>query len=390
MTLGKKHLPALDGVRGLAILLVLIYHQTVLSPGCRLDAAFGRVARFGWCGVDLFFVLSGFLITGILLESREEPRYFRNFYARRILRIFPLYYAVLAFAFIVLPRISLGLPSDPAALGARKAFYWLYLGNYLMAVDGRFPNEILSVTWSLSIEEQFYLVWPLVVFLLSRKAISRLCMAIIAVMFLLRLVLVLAGYGPIPIYVLTPLRQDGLAVGALLATILGGETALPPAFDSTVRRMAFLSGALSILIWALPDDYQWFSPQMQEFGYSSLALFFGALLVLAMRSKDRSPIARLFNSRALRFLGKYSYALYLFHYPIKAWVRSRVWQGGPFPSLFGSRLPAQLLFYVEASAPAIALAVLSWHLYEKRFLSLKKFFGGPPTPQSSRAAPAPS
>ena len=380
MAQGEKHVPALDGVRGLAILLVLIYHQTVLSPAGPFDAVFGRVARFGWCGVDLFFVLSGYLITGILLDSREEPRYFRNFYARRILRIFPLYYAVLAFTFFILPRFSTSPPFSPAAFAGRRIFYWLYLGNYVMAAQGSFSHDILSVTWSLAIEEQFYLIWPLVVLLLPRKWIARLCVAIITATLLLRTFLVLAGYGPVPIYVLTPLRLDGLAAGALLATLRKGGSAIPEAFGSAARRLALLAGILTVLIWAIPDDYQWFSPQMQEFGYSSLALFFGAIVALAVWSPKKSVFVRFFDSRVLRFLGKYSYAIYLFHYPIKTWVRSRVWRGAPFPLLFGSRVPAQLLFYVLASAPAVALAVLSWNLYEKRFLSLKRFFRAPPRP----------
>jgi peptidoglycan/LPS O-acetylase OafA/YrhL len=373
MASGEKHLPVLDGIRGLAILLVLVYHQTVLVPACWLDGAFSRIARIGWCGVDLFFVLSGFLITGVLLDSKERPRYFRNFYARRVLRIFPLYYAVLAFVFFFLPRLYVSPTCDPAAFAGQKKFYWLYLGNYIMKIQGGFRHEVLSVTWSLSIEEQFYMLWPLVVFLLSRKRLLRLCAAIVVLTLVARTALVLTGSSPIPIYVLTPLRLDGLAVGALLAAYFrGGE--LPADPIPTARRVVVLSGCLTALIWAIPDDYEWFGSVMQEFGYSTLAILFGAILVLAVRSEAGALTGRFFRSRALRFLGKYSYALYLFHFPIKSWVKKGLWGPGPLPTWLGSALPAQLLFYVTASLPAILLALLSWNLFEKRFLSLKRYF----------------
>ena len=373
MASGEKHLPVLDGIRGVAILLVLVYHQTVLVPACRLDSLFARIARLGWCGVDFFFVLSGFLITGILLDSKDRPRYFRNFYARRILRIFPLYYAVLGFTFFILPKIYVSPTCDPALFRGEKTYYWLYLGNTIMTLAGGLKHEVLSVTWSLSIEEQFYLVWPLVVLLLPRRILLRLCAGIVLTTLAARIALVVAGVSPVALYVLTPLRLDGLAVGAFLAAYLR-QNDLPANLDSTARRVAVLAGLLTLLIWALPDDYEWFGSQMQEIGYSTLALFFGALLLLGVRAQGAGAIGGFFNRAALRFLGKYSYALYLFHFPIKSWVKKGLWGPGPLPAILGSALPAQFLFYVTATVPTVLLALFSWHLFEKRFLALKRFF----------------
>jgi peptidoglycan/LPS O-acetylase OafA/YrhL len=157
------HTPALDGIRGIAILLVLVHHFTLFDPITSVGAWLGFVALLGWSGVDLFFVLSGFLITGILIDARTSDRYFISFYARRTLRIFPLYYLVVFLCFVVLPyfprwhELLVGhanLPEWP---------YWTYLVNFSIAERDAFQHGVLDVAWSLAIEEQFYLLWAVLV-----------------------------------------------------------------------------------------------------------------------------------------------------------------------------------------------------------------------------------
>ena len=169
--------PVLDGIRGLAIFAVLWHHLVTFSglePAVRLDYHLWRTGSWGWVGVDLFFVLSGFLITGILYDSRSSGRYYFNFFGRRALRILPLYYGVLAVAFLVVPAFL--APRSAEALTRDQAWYWLYLINVKFAFDGWPEPAYLGHFWSLAIEEQFYLIWPLVVRMLSRRRLLLVCM----------------------------------------------------------------------------------------------------------------------------------------------------------------------------------------------------------------------
>ena len=218
------HLPALDGIRGLAILMVMVYHLTLLPGDAGVDRIWAAVAAFGWAGVDLFFVLSGFLITGILWEARGGPpgAYFRNFYARRTLRIFPLYYAVMVLLLVVLPRLPHPQAARYGAVGGEQVWYWTYLSNFAIGLRHEWNLGSLDVSWSLAIEEQFYLVWPAVVLLLGRRALMGFCAAVVAAAVLCRTALTLSGGHPIAISVLTPCRMDALAVGAFLALAVRG------------------------------------------------------------------------------------------------------------------------------------------------------------------------
>jgi peptidoglycan/LPS O-acetylase OafA/YrhL len=372
------HVPALDGVRGLAILLVILFHHTQMQSRTWFDEVWIRIARFCWSGVDLFFVLSGFLITGILFRTRGAPGYFRSFYARRTLRIFPLYYVVVAFSLYVLPRLF--PESDLAKLGEMamrdrsSLWYWLYLANFLVAEDG-FTHPILSIAWSLAIEEQFYLVWAVVVWLAGRRTLMALAGAMMVAALALRILLVLEGARPAAIYVWTFTRMDTLALGALLALAVRDER-----LDSRLARVARVVlpvtvAAIAFLVYREGSHF-WGGPLTQTGGYTILALFYGSLLVLALpRRRGASPLAqRVFTSAFLRWLGRYSYALYLFHVPIRRVVRDNFYGVAQFPTLFGSQLPGQLLFYVVATAPAALAAWASWHLLEKHALRLKRFF----------------
>ncbi len=413
------HLPALDGMRGLAVLLVMIFHQLVMQPMSALDRAVASVAHAGWCGVDLFFVLSGFLITGILLDSREQAHYFRNFYARRTVRIFPLYYAVVFLCFIALPHAG-QIFDSPLVTEKLKRFaatddyqwwYWAYLSNFAMAITGSFQHGVLGVTWSLAIEEQFYLVWPAVVYFCSRPALKRVCVGLILLSVALRFVLVFTREThPMVPYVLTPTRLDGLAVGALLAIAAregAGLPALRPAAKAALAAgfLAFISVIVidASLGWNEFSRFGYEATEhglgklMQVIGYLALPIAFGGLLVLSVTAAPGTALARVFCSGIMRTLGKYSYALYLFHLPLRAVIRDTLFGpgvsgggGGPlvkFPIIAGSQLPAQIVFWIVSSLVTLAVAWLSWNLYEKHFLKLKKYFEYR-TPKDPDAEPA--
>ena len=192
------HIPALDGIRGLAILLVLLGHFTSYGgfrPEIGVDRAYHLVAMLGGVGVDLFFVLSGFLITGILVDARGGAFFFRNFYMRRVLRIFPLYYGSLLVFFVVLPLLDPGDPRLQQVLG-EQAWYWSYLTNIRMAFDGWPAYHHIGHFWSLAVEEQFYMVWPLVIFLFRRRSLLFICAACVAASLAFRVAFWWAGYHP--------------------------------------------------------------------------------------------------------------------------------------------------------------------------------------------------
>lgn len=373
-----NRLPALDGVRGLAILLVMLHHFCFYSgirPLSLLDNLIYQLSYAGWVGVDLFFVLSGFLITGILWDARHnEQHYFRNFYMRRVLRIFPLYYGVLACTFLLLPRLA---PTNPDVQGFLddQLWYWGYTLNLKIAWSGWPDFYAFGHFWSLAVEEQFYLFWPLVVFYFPRPTLLALCMAIIAGSLGLRLLIVLTPLPNLAAYVLTLARMDALAVGALLAILIRTPQGL-----HHVRRLSpYCAGVTALLVVALFGWQRGLDPEnpvVLTVGLSLLALLFGALVALVLLH----PLPqRLFTARTLGFLGRYSYGLYVFHHPLVLWLALQ-----PLPLPTHTPLLAIALFSLLALALSLPLAWLSWHLYEKQFLKLKTWF-----PYTPSAVPVP-
>lgn len=389
-------IPALDGLRGLAILAVKVFHQTCLTSDFGLDREFLWLAQFLQIGVDLFFVLSGFLITGILLDAQGGPGYYRNFYARRLLRVVPLYYAILVVGLVVLPRVMHSRSAKWGPLGGiEPLWYWAFLSNWWIALRGYGPrNGLIDLSWTLSIEEQFYLVWPVVVRACSRRGLLVVCWGLIASALLGRLALVAGGAPPLWVHMMTPARWDALAVGALVALLARGPAGLA-AMAGPAHRLAIGGGLiLASLILAM----RWSpaaSPALAVAGGSVVAAAGAGLLVIAATSRPGHFAAWVFESRPLRTLGVYSFALYLFHNPIQALIRERFYGPEQFPRLGGSAIPGQLLFYVVATLPALACAWVSWHLFEGPILRLKRFFpsghgtiGRPvaPPPNHRRAA----
>lgn len=379
------HIPALDGLRGLAILMVMTVHMTVMTSDAPVDRAFMRLAALGWTGVDLFFVLSGFLITGILVDAKEAPHYFRDFYARRVLRIFPLYYAVAFVSLVLLPRMPAldGVLADGRE-PAHAWTYWLYISNFASAWEGRLTGGILIVAWSLAIEEQFYMLWAPIVYWLSRAALLRLCVGLIAAALAVRVALVASDVAPVVLYVLPCTRMDALAVGGLIAIVARSPAGLR-ALTRHARTVGAVAAAAVAAAVLLDRSPLWSGPVMQTLGYTGLAFMFGALLVMAVASPAGHAIRWALTSRPLRTFGKYSYALYLIHLPARRVVRDNFFGPDDFPSLLGSSLPAQMLFYGLGAGLALAVAYVSWHLYEKPLLSLKRYFPMALAPASAAA-----
>ena len=391
-----SHIPVLDGIRGLAVLLVVFNHlDAVLRPPFgTADSLFARLSGTTWLGVDLFFVLSGFLITGILLDAKGRPGYFRTFYVRRTLRIFPLYYAFLLVIFVVLPLAGVSLASETTR--AQQWWYWSYLSNVLFARDNVIPSTTGHL-WSLAVEEQFYLFWPLVVLLLSRAALLRVSVGIVALLFALRPLLSLHDVGWIQFYTLTPFRMDSLAVGAALAALARAERPLGE-WRAAAARVFLVAGAGSLLLMlykpllamlqgvpvaAMNSSSLAWDPPIQTLRFTAYGLTFGALLVLALTAHGGGLSSRVFGSRLLRFFGRYSYAIYLVHVPLST-VAIRMGLGGEtLPRLAGLQWPRALLFYLILVAVSTLCALASWHLLEKHFLRLKTRFEYAPRESAS-------
>lgn len=377
----QSHLPVLDGVRGVAILLVLVLHLGVLIPKTPSEKFALEVISAGWIGVDLFFVLSGALITGILLDTAGSPNYFRNFYIRRALRIFPLYYLILIVSFYVLPLFPHPKVANFSRVSGDEWWYWLFLSNFRIAAAGGPQHGIMDVTWSLAIEEHYYLFWPLAVRFLTRKQLAISCIGLILCALLARAVLQAQDTAPFAIYVLTFTRIDGLAAGALVALLIRRQGMT----KNDLRRLALsgigtLAAGLAVVSFADGGLLPWDGRHTQLAGYTLIALFFACGVLLAYVEHDRmSWYARILRSRYLVFMGTLSYALYLTHLPLRAVVRDTLLRPNSFQDWWGDALVGQLAFYLVAGTLVIAAAWVIHHFYERRFLILKSVLTNRPS-----------
>ena len=395
-SVGEAREPRLDGLRGLAILLVMLYHTTHYGLArTRFDIALTIVPSIGWSGVDLFFVLSGFLITGILLRVRGSSSYYQSFYARRFLRIFPLYYAVLAFFLLLVPHVALfESANDFWNPGASRngIWFWLYLSNFRAAWVQAWEHQMLGITWSIAIEEQFYLIWPWVVRHADDRRLLAICAATAAGAFALRLAFVASGANPLVAYVLTPCRLDTLATGAAIAIVAaqpGGLTRLARPARITLAASTALFAMLyaAVRFWgsnspdaaasaAGPDAQAAIalgflgSPWIQTVGFSLLCALYGSLLVSVLTAPAGALRARCFEMRWLRNFGTYSYAMYLFHFFVGVLALS-FFTPANHPGWFPVAVP---FYWLLAIGMTYALARLSWATLEAPLLTLKRFF----------------
>ena len=371
----EGRIPALDGFRGLAVLAVFVYHValfgSIVPPHTAVDRVLSGILLHGWMGVDLFFVLSGFLITGILLDARGEPGALRRFYWRRLLRIVPAYYAALLVQVILL--------AWQGRVGeARLGWTATWFTNVLLAREG---CDRLVVTmhhfWSLAVEEQFYLLWPAVVLLLPRRAIPWISVAMVLASSIVRVWLVQHD-SVVASYVLLPARMDGLAVGAYLAWRVRQSDGLAGAARAC-RIPALISALILGALLAWRGKLAHGDPFMLAFGLNALMVLAGSMLVLGAAQADRGPVGWFLRLKWLRVLGKYSYALYLWHQPVILWLvgagfvaAAGAWLGGSFLGQLG-------LVAAAAGILSGAIVLVSWHVIERPALRLKDRFS-PPTP----------
>ena len=359
----RQRIPALDGLRGLAILAVFAYHYGNGGNQSSIAAvrAISKVLGAGWSGVDLFFVLSGFLITGILYDTRTDPGYYKKFYARRVLRIFPIYYIAAAAMFIV----GLAVGAHWRAGHLSFLFYFGYPAALLWpSLVQLSPFVRFSHLWSLSVEEQFYIIWPwLILRMGSKRNILLACSVVFIAAFLFRLAFVV-WVNPDWAYAFLPCRMDALAVGSAISIAIRAGWAHK--LQRWMAPLFVVAAASFVAICVCRRTVDHGDPVIAVWGFSATEIAYGALLIMCL-----GPFSRVFSQPILRMFGKYSYGLYLYHFPltallerIKPWVMART---GSFA--IGS------VFYVAVCLGFnFLVAALSFHLIESPIMRLKSHF----------------
>jgi len=364
-----RQIPALDGLRGLAILLVILHNTNVFPdhPGWAWPLA--ALATAGWIGVQLFFVLSGYLITNNLLASRGADNYYRAFFGRRVLRIFPLYFLALALFLLVLPRL-LSLPPEIGASYAHQRWYWLFLNNWTQPSGQTvywFPHF-----WSLAVEEQFYLVWPFLIALVPGRRAALASLVVLLAACLLRVVLYRAGCSADMIYMYTVTRMDALAAGALLAGL--ADHAATQAMLARRAGTLLALAAVILLGGALASGlYNMHKPGTIYVGYAALTVAF-AILVGVCTSETRqsslpAALRQLLEANWLRAMGRYSYAIYIIHLPLSLLLEPRIARPPALPEAVWA-----VVWSAGITLLSFLLGALSYHLFEVHFLRLKRWF----------------
>jgi peptidoglycan/LPS O-acetylase OafA/YrhL len=360
---------ALDGLRGVAVLLVLLLHFQLPAGPTMADHWLHVAQVTGYAGVDLFFVLSGFLITGVLVDAKGAPQYFRTFYIRRALRVLPLYYGTLVVLLWIAPLAGPNAATMSEALHTRQWWYWLHLTNILGARAVRWNAPFYTAHfWSLAIEEQFYALWPVVVLLAGRRRLLEICAWGCVLALVLRTGLALGGAGEKWIYQLTPARMDTLLVGAALAVWArdpGGlaRFARPARVVFAVASVAYVS--------LLVADLHWRAAYLayHSLGYTACAVAFGALLVLV----TTTALRRQAEWRGLRVFGRYGYGIYVIN-PFVFVLLAPVFDiAYTFPRLAGTLILGQLWVFVVGAVASTTIAAIIWHAYEQPILNLKRF-----------------
>ncbi len=375
--LGTGHIPALDAVRGLAILMVTAFRFFPAYDDPSFAGRLGsRAFELGGRGVDLFFVLSGFLITGILWDAKAQSGYFRNFYARRALRIFPLYYGALLLTLILLPAFGLADSSEFAKGEQYSPWLWLYGTNIVIGWNGEWCLGAFNHFWSLAVEEHFYLVWPFVIFLCSRTTAVKVCVAAIGLSLVARAVWLYSGGSDIGAQVLTPFRIDALALGSVFALVARGPSGL-----TGWRPWAIGCCVLVFVAMVPPINLHKRLPPLRETMY---ALFFGGVIVLAVTTSASGWWGRLWTFSSLRFLGKYSYGMYVIQNFLKAAFPPEVVIASLAAGI-GSIFWGRCSYLAVMSIVTLFAALLSWHLLEKHFLRLKSRFEYAPPCEKAEA-----
>ncbi len=341
----------LDGIRAIAALMVMLFHffsSIYISTPCLYILQ--KLSAFGQTGVTLFFVLSGFLITRILLNTKNSVNYFKNFYIRRILRIFPLYYLFLLIYYYLYPLIF----DFTSTISTGKIYYFTYLQNIAMTFNWKASGPWHF--WSLAVEEHFYLFWPLVVYFLTGKNLFRFILLIIIGALVLRIYMLTKNYE---VFYFTFTRFDSLAIGSLLAVLELKQVFKP---ENSNKLLVFANFILipTIILWTFYRGEA--NIYIQVFKYVLLSFAYFLLIAYVLSINEDKLVNRILKSGFFSYTGKISYGLYVYH-PF-AYLLSRKF-------IYDGFWPIALFFTITVS---YILASISYYFYESNFLKLKKYF----------------
>ena len=368
-----SYYPALDGVRAVLLVWVLLRHfNHFWTPENFAERLYLVIPNLAVPALDVFFAMSGFLITGILLDTKARPRYFQNFYARRVLRILPPYYAFLTIWFLVLPQVPLF--RDMATPFREQAWYWFHALNFRLVIVGeQLQDPQLYHLWSLAFEEQFYLLWPAVVFALSSPALLRLCGVAFVAALAWRIGVVVTGTEHVVGFVLLPARLDSLAAGAALALLVRQ----PGWFDWLVPRarivlaasFATILGLIAARRSFLPND-----PVILSVGLTVAAIFSVSAVASVLRLERRSLAGMFLLHPVTMRVGGWTYAAYIWHWPVETVALHLGLDYRAFYAFFGNRIAGQLCYWAVLFVGSVGMGALSWYAIEAQCLKLKRFF----------------
>lgn len=348
--LNQQRIPELDGLRGIAILLVISFHylnnQLVDATGFA-GKLIGKVTSFGWVGVDLFFILSGFLIGTILIQNRHSTKYFSTFYIRRIVRIVPNYFLLIL---VFLSLTSIPYFADNYFLTGNNVIpawsYFLMVHNLFMAHLNNLGNSAMSVTWSIGIEEQFYIIFPFLVYFLKGKWLPWIlgCAIIFAVVFRMQ-------YNNwIPPYVLLHCRMDAISLGAIIAYFNNK-------YDLVAwvnRYFKWVMGIMTLDLFICAYKYYRFQ-DLGNMRNTYFGIFFSICLIFALTHKS-TMYAAVLRNKILMWIGSISYSLYLFHYMLLGLIKHFAGNG------LGIENGKDVII---TSVAFISSLIFSWALYLK-------------------------
>lgn len=373
----QRHIGALDGIRGLAVLMVFADHygDIALHNHSAILLIAQHIKATGWIGVDFFFALSGYLITGILWRTKHDKHRARNFYAKRVLRLLPVYYGVWAFLLCyVAMHTSLWQPRVFLA-------YLFYVGNFVAPYHQSVGPFLVAHFWSLAVEEQFYLLWPVVLWNMpNRRSALRLLGGAFAFSVLLK-VAFLIFHVNLPVYFYTPTHMESITAGSFLALAFVEWPELCQRYAKLGFKVALAALVIAFVVYGGLAD--------QNLAVDIVAFPLVAILgtSLIVRSQDpASPLSRLMNMRVLRFYGKISYGFYIYHYLLRNILKRFIYM--PIHHVMKSHLLAGAIYFPLALIICTVISASSFYFYEKPFLRLKRRFESTPRLQEADRASA--
>jgi peptidoglycan/LPS O-acetylase OafA/YrhL len=354
------HILFLDGLRGIAIIMVLLFHFWILPLAQYLyNPFFFNLGHFLMHGVTLFFVLSGFLIGGILITNKSSKKYFQTFYVRRFLRIIPLYYLLLAIYYLLKFTIYSDLSSSITTSKIPDWTYPFFLQSIYIPEYGLGPR-LISASWSLCVEEQFYLIAPAIIYYVPKNKLLILILSTMLLALISRSLF--PGINGLGELTLITSRIDALLIGVIIAIIYQSNT-LKTELTKVIKEIRIL---LLTLSFGILLSFQNFS--LGTFRLTWIALFFGIIILIALID-DKSTLRKIFQAKPFRFIGKYSYGIYLSHMPIHYLTQGTILKG---VRLFENQILDVIFLNSISIIFCIIISYIIFEVFENKMISLGK------------------